>query len=270
MKNAFLCVLKSLGEKLCWIVMAWVAVLLCTLIVSPRTAAAGEPRTIIVSAAASLTNVMQSLGKDFEKQRAGVRVTFNFGSTGDLIAQMSQGAPVDLFVSASVKHMDQAQDKGLIVTQSRKIFAGNTLVLAKPAGGTIPLNGLRDLTSAQVERIGIGKPETVPAGHYAKEALLAAGLWNQVEGRLILGSSARQVLDYLRRGEVDAALIYATDAKVAKGQVVVVTELADSRIVYPVALAQTVGDREAATLFLDYLSTEAARAILRDHGFLLP
>lgn len=237
---------------------------------APQASAADAPWTIIISAAASLTNVMQALAKDFEQRHPAVTITCNFGATGDLLAQMSQGAPVDIFASASARHMDQAQKKGLIVPESRKTFAANTLVLAKPAGTTIPLRGLGDLTSAQVERIGIGKPETVPAGQYAKEALVAAGLWEAVEKKLIFASSVRQVLDYLRRGEVDAALIYATDAMLAKEQIMVVTDLPGSRIMYPVALVKTTHDRERATMFLDYLATDAARAILGEQGFLLP
>lgn len=235
-----------------------------------QPAAAEAPAGLIISAAASLTNVMQLLAKDFAQRNPGLSTTFNFGSTGDLLAQMSQGAPVDIFVSASAKHMDQAQDKGLILAESRKTFASNTLVLARPASSAKAVNGLLDLSAATVERIGIGKPETVPAGQYGKEALMAAGLWSAVEAKLIFGNSVRQVLDYLRRGEVDAALIYATDARVAKEQVTVVTALPDSRVSYPVALVKTTHDRAGALRFLDYLATDATRAILADQGFLLP
>ncbi len=228
------------------------------------------PKTIIVSAASSLTDVMRALGRDFEQRNPGVMVTFNFGATGDLLAQMKQGAPVDIFASASLKHMDLARDEGLIVVQSRRTFAVNTLVLAKPASSALPLVGFSDLASEQVERIGIGKPETVPAGEYGKAALLAAGLWEQLQPKLIFGNSVRQILDYLRRNEVDAALIYATDAKAAKGQVEVVIKVAGSRIIYPIALAQKGQDRRTATLFMNYLSSTPARAILLDAGFLLP
>lgn len=237
---------------------------------SQLTVASGEPGTVIISAASSLTNVMHSLATDFEKRYPSVTIIFNFGATGNLLAQMSQGAPVDIFASASVKHMDQAQEKGLIVAQSRKIFAANTLVLAKPARATTPLAGLRDLTSDQVERIAIGKPETVPAGQYAKEILVEAGLWETLEGKLIFGSSVRQVLDYLRRGEVDAALIYATDATIAKEQVRVVTDLPGRQILYPAALVKTSHAPQQAAIFLEYLSTDAARNILKDQGFLTP
>ena len=227
-------------------------------------------RSIIISAAASLTNVMQSLDKDFEERYPDVKITFNFGATGALLAQMSMGAPVDIFASASVRHMDQAEKKGLIVTDSRTVFAGNTLVLAKPRSSAIVLTGLRDLESAKVERIGIGKPETVPVGQYGKEVLLKAGLWDTLQGKLIFGNSARQVIDYLRRGEVHVALIYATDAKISEEKIETITNLPSSQIQYPIALAKTTHDLEKAMLFLDYLTTDSAHAILGRYDFLMP
>lgn len=250
----------------------WIMLMLFGLCaMAPQAMAAEASAAVIVSAAASTTNVMQALGQDFENRYPGVPLTFNFGASGNLLVQIAQGAPVDIFITASVKDMDQAQEKGLIDMQSRRTFAENTLVLAKPIHSTIPLSGLGDLSSAQVERIGIGKPESVPAGRYGKEALRAAGLWEAVQGKLIFGSSVRQVLDYLRRGEVDAAMIYATDARIAKEQVTVVANLeVRDRILYPAALVRASLNGKQARLFLDYLATEAARAILAEHGFLAP
>jgi molybdate transport system substrate-binding protein len=245
------------------------AMFFALLVAAPLTSAAA-PRTILISAAASMTELIQALGEDFGHKQPGITTTYNFGGSGDLLAQIIQGAPVDIFISASVKHMDQAQEKGVVDPASRRIFAGNTLVLAQPAGSKLTLAGLADLTKAEVERIGIGKPESVPAGQYAKEALVAAGLWEAVAGKLIFGSSVRQVLDYLRRGEVDCGLVYATDVIKEKGQVRIVAELQGSKVLYPAGMVKAGHDREAAKLFLDYLATDAARAIIQSHGFSLP
>ncbi|MHB8808984.1 MAG: molybdate ABC transporter substrate-binding protein [Desulfobulbaceae bacterium] len=240
------------------------------LFVTTQLATAAEPRTILISTAASMTELIQALGEDFSKKNPGITTTYNFGASGDLLAQIIQGAPVDIFISASRKHMDQAQGKGVVDPASRKIFAGNVLVLAQPAGSKLVLAGLADLKKAEVERIGIGKPESVPAGQYAKDALVAAGVWTAVEGKLIYGSSVRQVLDYLRRGEIDCGLIYATDAAAATEQVRIVTEVQGSKVLYPAGLVKASHDQEAATMFLDYLATDGARAIIQQHGFSLP
>jgi len=225
---------------------------------------------IIVSAAASLTNIMQELGKGFEQSHEGRKVVFNFGASGDLLAQMSQGAPVDIFISASPKQMDQAQEKGLIDQATRIIFAANILVLAKPATGSAQVTSLDDLRLPAVSRIGIGKPETVPAGQYAKDALAAAGLWDAVQPKLIVGSSVRQVLDYLRRGEVDCGLVYATDVRVAKDAVVTAAELTGTKVLYPAAITKGAKAKETAALFLEHLKSKATRAGLQKAGFLLP
>lgn len=256
--------MRKPGITLCLLAMA-----IALLAVAPLTAAAAS-RNIVISAAASMTDVMQALGADFSTAHPGITTTFNLGGSGDLLAQISQGAPVDIFVSANLRHMDQAQEKGLVEPASRGIFAGNTLVLAQPAGSRLTLTGLADLTKVQVERIGIGKPESVPAGQYAREALVAAGIWAAVEEKLIFGSSVRQVLDYLRRGEVDCGLVYATDVIKAKDRVRIVAELQGSRVLYPAGLVRAGHDREAAQMFLDYLATGAARAIIQEHGFSLP
>lgn len=241
-----------------------------SLFAATQLSAAVEPRTILISTAASMTELIQALGEDFGKKQPGITTTFNFGASGDLLAQISQGAPVDIFISANVRHMDQAQANGLVETESRRIFAGNTLVLAQPAVSKLTLTGLADLTKAGVERIGIGKPESVPAGQYAREALVAAGVWTAVEGKLIFGSSVRQVLDYLRRGEVDCGLVYATDAVKARDQVRIVTEVQGSKVFYSAGVVKAGHDQEGAGMFLEYLATDSARAIIQQHGFTLP
>lgn len=245
-------------------------VTVCAFCLAVPLPAAAESRTILISTAASMTELMQALGEDFGKKNPGITTTYNFGASGDLLAQIIQGAPVDIFISASGKHMDQAQEKGVVDPASRRLFAGNTLVLAQPVSSKLILAGVADLTKKEVERIGIGKPESVPAGQYAKEALVAAGAWAAVEGKLIFGSSVRQVLDYLRRGEVDCGLVYATDVLQAKEQVRVVAELKGSKVLYPAGRVKASHDPEAATMFLDYLATDGAQAIIQEHGFSLP
>jgi molybdate transport system substrate-binding protein len=251
-------------------IAGWLLAIISTLCFTAQLTAAAEPRNILISTAASMTEVIQALGEDFTKKNPGITTTYNFGGSGDLLAQIIQGAPVDIFISANVRHMDQAQEKGLVEPASRRIFAANTLVLAQPVSSQLPLSGLADLTKAEVERIGIGKPESVPAGQYAKDVLAAAGIWAAVEKKLIFASSVRQVLDYLRRGEIDCGLVYATDAALAREKVRVVAEVQGRKVFYPVGIVMASHDREAAGLFLDYLETDGARAIIRKFGFSLP
>src|SRR5512143_2876166 len=162
-----------------------------SLCLSPGASAGQE---LVVSAAASLTNAFGDIGKGFEADNPGVKVVFNFGSSSTLLQQIVKGAPVDVFASADMETMDKALKKGVVDAWSVVIFAGNTLVLAAPAGSSV--TGMKDLMGGSVKRIAVGKPETVPAGRYAKEALVKAGCWDSLEPKFIYAESVRQVLDY--------------------------------------------------------------------------
>ena len=163
---------------------------------------------LIVSAAASLTNAMKEVAGHFEKTHPGTRIVCNFAASGVLLQQMAKGAPVDVFAAADQKTMNQAQEKNLIVPGTRKNFVSNRLVLIAPVDSKLALSGLDDLTRLEVKRVAVGNPATVPAGRYAKEALVHGGLWDKLSPRFILAESVRQVLDYVGRGEVDAGLVY--------------------------------------------------------------
>jgi molybdate transport system substrate-binding protein len=223
---------------------------------------------LTVSAAASLTNAFPEIGQIFGKQHPGVKVVFNFAASGPLLQQIAQGAPVDVFVSADQKTMDQAQEKGLIVPASRKNFVSNALVLIVPQDSKLGLTGLKDLTTPEAKRVGMGNPATVPVGRYTQEALTQAGFWEAVKPKLIMGESVRQVLDYVSRGEVDAGFVYATDAAIARGKVKIVAEVQGHQpIVYPVALVAAGKKQELGEAFLQVLASPEGVDILAKYGF---
>lgn len=223
---------------------------------------------ILVSAAASLTNAFQEVGKRFEKLHPGVKVIFNFGSSGALFQQMEKGAPVDVFATADQKSMDQAAQRDMVLKETRRDFAQNGLVLIVPKDAKLPVGGLRDLAGPGIARIALGNPETVPAGRYAREALMHAGLWEALGPKRITGETVRQVLDYVRRAEVDAGFVFTTDAGVAKDQVRVVCALeGHSAIRYPAAVVAGSPRRDLALQFLEFLLGEEGQAVLSAYGF---
>lgn len=224
--------------------------------------------TITVSAAASLTNAFREIGPLFERQHPPHRVQFNFAGSGQLLQQIAAGAPVDVFASADGETMDRAQQQRLVDPATRRDFAANTLVVVVPASASARPRALRDLTQPAYARIAIGHPDTVPAGRYARRALEAAQLWPALQSRLITAQNVRQALDYTARGEVDAGLVYATDAASAAGRVRVAFPVPlDEPIRYPVALVAHAPQREAALRFLAFLQTDTAREVLARHGF---
>ena len=237
-----------------------------------KSASAAETATqeqkIIVSAAASLTNALTEIGNAFEQAEPSVKVTFNFASSGALLQQMAQGAPVDVFISANQKFMDDAQAKQLILQETRKNFAGNAMVLITPSKATVEVKTVKDLGKPEIQRIAIGDPESVPAGQYAKEAFEGYQAWDKIREKLVYGSDVRQVLNYVSRGEVEAGVVFATDALLQKDAVSVVMTLEHhALVVYPLAIAASTTNKDAATRFTEFVMGEKGQEILRQFGF---
>ena len=198
-------------------------------------------------------------------------MVFNFGASGALLQQIDKGAPVDVFASADQKTMDQAAEKGLIISGARKDFASNELVLIIPHVAGTPIVTLKDLTTKEIRKIAMGNPETVPAGRYAQEVLTNEGLWEELKPRFIFGESVRQVLDYVRRGEVDAGFVFATDAAVAKDHVSVALEAPKHQpITYPISVVSSTKNQDLARRFIDFVLSKEGREILFTYGFKKP
>lgn len=230
-------------------------------------AAAAE---LTVSAAASLTDAFRELAAEFEKRHPSTTVRLNFAASGVLLQQIARGAPVDVFASADLATMNRAQTQGLIVVQQRRNFAANTLVVIVPLGAGTPA-ALDDLSQSSVQRIAVGNPESVPVGRYTRAALSKANLWESLGTKRIQAQSARQVLDYVARGEVDAGFVYATDAMLMKDKVrIAFTVALDDPVTYPIAPIGTAANPAMAQAFVDYVSGPHARAILARYGFSNP
>lgn len=221
-----------------------------------------------ISAAASLTDAFNELIDAFEKQHPGLKVNANYAASTPLLRQIMSGAPVDLFASADQETMDRAAREGLIDTASRKDFAGNTLVLIAPKGGKKPAT-LPDLTS--LKRIAIGDPDSVPAGRYAREALVNAGMWDSLQPAFVFCANVRQALGYVANGEADAGFVYGTDAASMGDRTDKVFTLSGHKpITYPMAVVKTGANAQAGRAFADFTLSPEGRAILAKHGFSLP
>ena len=249
------------------------AVLVLLLAVARFLPAAPE---ITLSAAASLTNVLQDLEAPAEAY-CGARVLLNLGASGTLRRQIEEGAPVDVFFSAARLDMDQLQKKGLIVPQTRVDLLGNSLVLvggpeARPVPGKGDLQAL--LQSASV--LAIGDPEAVPAGRYAKEALSAWGLWDLVASKTARAASVREALQFVQSGSAPVGIVFKTDASsaVPAGSVKVLfsfpNEILSTPIVYPVAVVAGTPNRAAAEKLVQFLRGDTARQVFRAAGFTVP
>ncbi len=247
---------------------AAIAILLCTIAPAIRAA---EP-TVRVSAAISLKDVLEDIIKRYESE-TGAKVELNLGASGQLMSQICEGAPVDLFISAGQKQVDDLVHSGLADESTRTVVAQNSLVLIVPADQKDGVKSFTDLSQTSVKKISIGEPRTVPAGEYAMQVLKSLKIGDAVKDRLVFGANVRQVLDYVARGEVDAAVVYKTDAMqdVKDVRVVATAKEEDHKpIEYLAIMIKGAAHAHDAEKFLKYLACKEAQKSLKEYGFVLP
>jgi len=235
------------------------------------TPAAAEELTL--SVAISMKDAVEELGRGFTQARPGLVLRYNLGASGELSKQIEAGAPVDLFISAAARQMDELEANGLIVPGSRRVFAKNVLVAVKSADSALDLAKPADLLDTRVKRIVIGNPKTVPVGQYTEESLRALGLWERVQRKLVYAENVRQALDYVARGEVDAGFVYATDAALRPGRVKEAFRPPEDTyrpVTYPAAVVKESKHRALAQAFIELLLSAPGQAVLKRFGFQPP
>jgi molybdate transport system substrate-binding protein len=232
-----------------------------------------QAQEVTLSAAISMKDAVEELGRGFMAARPGVTLRYNFGSSGALQKQIEAGAPVDLFISAGQRQMDELEKRKLIATATRRVFARNALTVIRPSDSKIDLVKPADLLEARVTKIVVGDPRTVPAGQYAQESLKALGLWDTLQPKLVFSENVRQALDYVARGEVDAGFVYTTDAASRGRQVKEAFRPPEDTyrpVLYPVAVVAAAKQVVIAQAFLDLLVSRDGQAVLGRLGFLPP
>ena len=240
------------------------------LLFAPRVFAANDGKTpITVFGAASLTDVLQDLGDTFTKDTS-IPVRFSFASSSVLARQIENGAPADLFFSADLEWMDYLQARALIRPATRVDMVGNQLILVAPVDSKVTLKIEPHFPLAATlgkGRLATGDPDSVPAGRYAKEALIALGVWDSVSARLVRADSVRAALAFVDRGETPLGIVYATDALADKKVRFIDAFPADSHepIIYPAALTN-VANADAAK-FLAYMRGPAGDLAFKRYGF---
>ncbi|MGA8766491.1 MAG: molybdate ABC transporter substrate-binding protein [Candidatus Acidiferrales bacterium] len=234
---------------------------------SPQAAKAD----LTVSAAISLKDALDEAKQIYAAANPNVAIAANYGASGTLQLQIEQGAPVDVFLSAAPKQMDALDTKGLLLAGTRKNLLRNEVVLIVPKDDSAGISSFQDLTRADVKQIALGEPVTVPAGQYAKEVLTSLGIYDAVNSKAILAKDVRQVLTYVETGNVDAGIVYATDAMSSAKVKVVASAPAKSHspVIYPAAVIKASKNPAAARAFLDFLAGPRGRAVFQKYGFTL-
>jgi molybdate transport system substrate-binding protein len=240
---------------------------------APAPARAQPAESLLVFAAASLTESLQDIAKLWE-EAGNPRIRFNFGATPTLARQLEQGAQAHLFASADQSWMDWAQARTLIAPDTRRTLLGNRLVLVAPANSTAAIAIAPGMDLAALlgpnGRLATGDPSSVPVGIYARQALTKLGVWPAVEPRLARAENVRAALLLVERGEAPLGIVYATDAAVARFVRIVATfppELLDPSIAYPFAVTRA-GDTPAARRLMAFLAAPAALEVFARRGFI--
>jgi molybdate transport system substrate-binding protein len=237
-------------------------------LVLPGLALSVRAAEVNVFAAASLTDSLRQIATAYEKQ-SGDKIMFNFGASSTLARQIEAGVPADIFFSADEAKMDGLEKKGLIDPATRKSRLGNSLVVVVPADSTLSIQSARDLTNTSVERIALADPKAVPAGVYAKAWLEQQHLWSVMETKVVPTENVRAALAAVESGNVEAGIVYKTDAGISKKvKVAYEVPLKDApEIIYPLALVKEGGQPKAAQKFLQYLESADASNIFEKFGF---
>lgn len=230
-------------------------------------ARAQEAATLTVSAAASMKDALGEINARY----SAAKVSVNYGASGALQRQIENGAPVDVFISAAPKNMDELQTNHLVDAATRRDIAANRLVLVVPAGRR-DIDSFTDLNKPSIKRFAMGAPESVPAGKYAQQVLSNLHIYGSVTPKAILGKDVREVLTQVELGNVDGGIVYKTDALTSKQVRIAATAPTKlhSPILYPVAVVSDSKNKPAALAYVRFLASGTAQKIFKKYGFMAP
>ena len=224
---------------------------------------------VTIAAASDLTNAFEEIAREFEKA-TNTKVVFNFGSSGLLAKQIENGAPIDLFAAANVDYINQLEQKGLIVPETKRVYARGRIILWTSKESTIKIEKLADLTLPEVKRIAIANPEHAPYGMAARQALENALLWETVKPKLVYAENIRQALQYAQTGNVEVAIVALSLAPQNDGRWILVPEELHKPIDQAFGVIKGAKNEAAARAFADFIVGEQGLAVMKRYGFTKP
>lgn len=231
-------------------------------------AALQDAPTLTISAASDLTLAFEEVGAAFEDE-TGIGVDFNFGSTGQLTEQIEAGAPVDVFAAANVSYIEQLAEAGLILEDTQALYARGQIVLWNRSDSTLTVESIDQLTDDAIQRIAIANPDHAPYGAAARDALMAAGIWENIQDKLILGENISDTLRYAETGNVDVAIVALSLAIPSDGVWTVIPQDLYPPIDQALAVIASTELEDEARAFALFVNSDEGRAIMREYGFLL-
>lgn len=229
----------------------------------------GGERELLVFAATSLRDPLTQVSEIYEIE-SGVNVNLSFGASQSLAQQIASGAPADVFISAGRGPVDFLEERGLASvpgSHSLRLLSNELVVVTRDISGEI--DSLESLASGGIERIALADPALAPAGTYAEEALRSAGVWDGLQGKLLLGKDVRAAMTYVEVGNADAGIVYRTDALSSDSLEVVysIDPVLHSTIIYPAVSVNGSSSTGDASGYLEFISSEESISVFRRFGF---
>jgi len=267
--------MARLVQCICFFMLAAILLAGCagasieTALFSPPTSSTSPPTEITVAAAADLQFAFAEIAALFEEETS-YQVVLVFGSTGQLVQQIENGAPFDLIAAANMAYIDRLVDQKLVLPESVALYAQGRIVLAVNRASGVEATSLQDLRASNIRHVAIANPEHAPYGLAAKQALQSVGVWDQIQEKLVLAENVRQALQYIQTGDAEAGIISLSVANVPE----VSWTLIDGSLYDPLnqALAVLAASQhpELAAQFSAYINGERGRPVMRRYGFILP
>ncbi|WP_414553126.1 molybdate ABC transporter substrate-binding protein [Anabaena sp. CCY 0017] len=236
--------------------------------ISPSIAQRPQQITLTVSAGAGLKPVLDEIQKLYKQKQPQHKINYNFAASGALTRQIEQGANIDIFISASSRNMDELQNQGMLLAETRRNLIKSRVALIAPVSST-GISRFQDLTKPIVKRIAIGEPRSVPLGVYAEEVFQHLGILEQLKPKLVYTRSALEILNFVAAGNVEVGIVHDTTARTSdKVKILAIApEASHSPVVYPVAVLKNTKNPTAAKSFVEFLFSEQAKTLYTNYGY---
>lgn len=226
-------------------------------------------KEILVAAASDLTPAFEEIGREYEKA-TGTKVTFSFGSTGNLARQIENGLPADLFAAANIEFIEGLNRKGLIIPDSTALYARGRITLWTNADSKLKIDKLEDLTRPEIKKVGIANPEHAPYGTAAREALQSLGIWEQVKDKMVFAENVRMALQYADTGNTDCSVVALSLSVQSNGRWTLIPEELHKPLNQALAVLKDTKKEQGARHFAAFINGPEGRPIMRKYGFMLP
>ncbi|GAA0437128.1 molybdate ABC transporter substrate-binding protein [Lentibacillus halophilus] len=224
---------------------------------------------VVVSASSSLSDVLGDLADAFQEEHPDAALSFHYGASSKLADQISNGSPVDVFLSAGQQPIEQLTGQNLLTTDTEMDFARNRLILASSKQESFPATSIKQLPELNIKQIAMGNPENIAAGKYATQALKKSGVWETIKETIVYTNEGGRSLTYVESGNMEAGFIYSSDLQRSEliQNVFTIDDDLHAPIIYTGAVITSSKDKQTAKAFVSFLQTDKARSILKNHGF---